>query len=139
MNLSGKIIPVTLSIALVSCGIIKTDIHKKAITSGSHIEAKYIVAKNITGIDIGQNKSSITLEIDGRMKIVYPTGAVEGGAKYMTLTHEYGIVGDTIFANGPFYHETKYLMDHSKDSIKMVYPEENTNWTHVRTTVTSEH
>ncbi|MFT4779287.1 MAG: hypothetical protein ACI923_001827 [Flavobacteriales bacterium] len=134
MNLSWKIILVVTILELMSCSVMKTKTHDTKITSGKHFDAKYTVIRQVTGIDIGRNKGSITLKHNGTMEIIAPTGAIEGGAEYMTLTHKYGIHGDTIFANGPFYNETKYLMNKSKDSIKMVYPEKQRNWTYSRTT-----
>lgn len=134
MNSSLKIILTALIFGLVSCSILKSKTHHDKILSGKHFNYKYSLIKVNTGIDMGRNKGTITLKLDGTIEVVTPTGAMEGGPEYMTLTHKYGVIGDTIFANGPFYDEVKYLMNSSRDSIKMIYPEEKRNWTHIRTT-----
>jgi hypothetical protein len=127
-----KALPVLILVVTISCSTLKLTVHQQNLSRGNHLEALFIPVHKAMTLSGSYSKNSITLKEDGLMIAVMPTGAVEGGNPYMTIERRYGILNDTIYANGPIYPETKYLMNRTKDSIKMVFPDRQEDWTYYR-------
>lgn len=137
MKMTRVVLQVVVVMCFISCSLSKELTHPEKIKSGNHIEAIFLPINKESRLGY-EDKRAVIFKEDGTVQFITPTGAVEGGDKFMTLSYRYGIVGDTLFADGPFYNETVVLINNTRDSLKTIYPEENSNWTYVKSPATKK-